>query len=163
MKNKIPILLTLALIVLSLNSCKKEIYVYDVNTQVVEAVDLNKNRQKTPEQYISVLYANLFQKGLSANALVDISNVIQSIGDKQIAYEMLLSNFMNMTGLQIPSNEAMRADIPAFVRETYKRFYVRYPTQAELYWFVQFIENHPNLSSEVIFLSFALSNEYYFY
>lgn len=162
MKTKFTFISTL-LLVFVFSACKKEHYVYDINSQNVEAVDLNKNRQKTPEQYISVLYANLFQKGLSANALVDISQIIQSIGDKQIAYEMILSNFMNLPGLQIPSMEGMRNDIPGFIRETYKRFYVRYPTQAEIYWFVHYIENRPNLTPEAIFLSFALSDEYYFY
>ena len=46
-------------------------------------------------QYISILYANLFQTALSSNELVEITNCIESIGDKEVAHEIVLSNFMN--------------------------------------------------------------------
>ena len=53
-------------------------------------------------QYISILYANLFQTALSSNELVEITNCIESIGDKEVAHEIVLSNFMNSQQVLIP-------------------------------------------------------------
>ena len=57
----------------------------------------------------------------------------------------------------------MRADIEQFVIKTYKRFYVRKPSEAEKTFFINYIESHPNITAEHLYFSFASSNEYYFY
>ena len=46
---------------------------------------LIRTKLKTPGQYISILYANLFQQALSANELVEITRCIESVGDKEIS------------------------------------------------------------------------------
>lgn len=114
-------------------------------------------------QYISILYANLFQTALSSNELVEITNCIESIGDKQIAHEIVVSSFMNSEDVTIPADSVMRADLNYFIEETYKRFYVRDITEAERKFFLDFFESNPNVSSEVVYMAFALSNEYQFY
>ena len=38
---------------------------------------------------------------------------------------------MNKPDVIIPSDEEMRGDINTFLQETYRRFYVRVPTEAE--------------------------------
>ena len=88
----------------------------------------------------------MFQKALSANELVEIKNCIESIGDKEVAHEIVLSNFMNKTGVTLPSDSLMRADINVFIEKTYKRFYVRDLTEAEREFFLNFFESHPNVS-----------------
>ena len=123
----------------------------------------NKNKLKTTHQYISIVYANLFQQALSANELVEISRCIESIGDKQVAHEIVLSNFMNKEGVIIPSDSVMREDLDLFIEETYKRFYVRDITEAEREFFINFFENNQNVSAEMVYMAFALSNEYQYY
>ena len=122
-----------------------------------------KDKLKSIGQYISILYANLFQKALSSNELVEITNCIESIGDKEIAHEVILSNFMNKSGVIIPSDSLMRADLDLFIEETYRRFYVRDITEAEREFFLNFFMSHPDVSSEMVYTAFSLSNEYQFY
>ena len=50
-----------------------------------------------------------------------------------------------------------------FVFETYKRFLIREPTEAEVTYFRNYITSDPNVSPELVYFSFALSNEYLFY
>ena len=146
-----------------ISSCKKDDIIYDVNQVNATSYNANKNKLKTIPQYISILYANLFQKALSANELVEITNCIESIGDKEVAHEIVLSNFMNQSGVTLPSDSLMRADLNAFIEQTYKRFYVRDLTEAEREFFLNFFESHPDVSVEMVYSAFSLSNEYQFY
>ena len=152
-----------AIMLITFASCKKEEPIYDVNQIQSTSYNANKNKLKSTAQYISILYANLFQKALSANELVEITRCIESIGDKEVAHEIVLSNFMNQTGVTLPSDSLMRADLDVFLEETYKRFYVRDITEAEREFFLKFFESHPNVSAEMVYSAFSLSNEYQFY
>ena len=145
------------------SSCQKDDIVYDINQLQSSSYNANKNKLKSVSQYISIVYANLFQKALSSNELVEITRCIESIGDKQVAHEIVLSNFMNEPDVIIPSDSIMRADLDLFLEETYKRFFVRDITEAEREFFLNYLNANPNVSSEMVYMSFALSNEYQFY
>ena len=158
--------LTSLLICFSLvfSACKKEEeIIYDVNQVNTNSYNSGKDKLKSISQYISILYANLFQKALSANELVEISNCIMSIGDKEVANEIILSNFMNKTGVIMPSDSVMRADLDAFLEETYSRFFIRNITEAEREFFKNFLATNPDVSVEMVYTAFSLSNEYQFY
>ena len=144
------------------SSCRKD-DVYELNEINATSYNANKNKLKSTNQFISIVYANLFQEALSANELVEISRCIQSIGDKQVAHEIILSNFMNKGGVIIPSDSLMRDDLDLFIEETYKRFFVRDITEAEREFFLSFFESHPNVSAEMVYMAFSLSNEYQYY
>ena len=70
---------------------------------------------------------------------------------------------MNKTDVIIPSDSIMRADLDLFLEETYKRFFVRNITEAEREFFLNYLNANPNVSCEMVYMSFALSNEYQFY
>ena len=156
-------LIFIIVLFLSISSCKKEDIVYDINELQSSSYNANKNKLKSIGQYISIVYANLFQKALSSNDLVGITNCIESIGDKHVAHEIVLSNFMNEQDVIIPSDSLMRADLDIFIEETYKRFFVRDITEAEREFFLNFLNTNPNVTCEMVYTSFALSNEYQFY
>jgi hypothetical protein len=137
--------------------------VYELNEINATSYNANKNKLKSSNQFISILYANLFQEALSANELVEISRCIQSIGDKEVTHEIILSNFMNKEGVIIPSDSIMRDDLNLFIEESYKRFFVRDITEAEREFFLSFFESHPNVSAEMVYMAFSLSNEYQYY
>jgi hypothetical protein len=145
------------------NGCTKEDDSYLVNNEVLLPANAFKNKLKTDQQYAAILHANLFQEALSANELYDIAQCIESIGDKEVAREVLISNFMNKQGVQMPLDSVMRADIDGFVFDTYKRFLVREPTEAEITFFRNYILSDPNVTPELVYFSFSLSNEYMFY
>lgn len=145
-------------------SCNKQPPVaYQVLTENVTKSSANKAKMKSEEQYISILYANLFQEALPANKLVEITNLISSIGDKEAAHELVISNFMNDPNVKMPKDDYMHKNPEKFIIETYERFLVRAPSEAEKTYFVNYIKSKPQLTVEMVYTSFALSNEYLYY
>ena len=122
-----------------MSSCKKE-DVYELNEVQLSSYNANKDKLKSSNQFISILYEfNLFQEYYQLNELFEISKCIQSIGDKEVAHEIVFSNFMNKNGVIIPSDSIMREDLDLFIEETYKRFFVRDITEAEREFFISFL------------------------
>jgi len=163
--NNMRKLTVLTLCISILFSCKKEQKdpVYQLNDVYATPFNANKNKLKTTHQYILIMYANLFQKALSPNQLVEITRCIESIGDKQLAHEVVLSNFMNRQDVILPSDSLLQANPSFFIEETYKRFFVRDITEAERTYFMNFFNTHPNVTVEMVYTAFALSNEHQYY
>jgi len=136
---------------------------YVVNPLTSLPPNAGKTKQKTNQQYVAILHANLFQVALSANQIFEISQCIESIGDKEVAREVIISNFMNEVDVIMPSNEVMRADLRSFIIGTYNRFLVRNPTESEITYFQNYIGGNPNVTPELVYYSFSLSNEYLYY
>ncbi|MDA9066491.1 hypothetical protein N9K26_01670 [Flavobacteriales bacterium] len=158
----------LILFALGLSNCKKETLedkVFQVNKVKLYPSASSKIKEKTESQWIAVLYTNLFQQALSAGDIYRAGQCITSIGDKELAREVIISNFMNSTSPipQIPTNGDMRADINKFIKDTYERFLIRRPTEGEKQYFRNEITNDPLRTAEIVYFSFALSNEYLFY
>lgn len=147
------------------SSCKKQEtkYEYDVNNENVLPNNVSKTRVKTTDQYVAILYANLFQKALSSNNLFTISQCFESVGDQILARQILIANLMKKTGVIIPTVANMNANIEQFITDTYVRFYVRTPTEAEKLYLKTKIQADPNLTPELIYIAFALSTEYQYY
>jgi hypothetical protein len=150
------------------SNCKKETIedtVFEVNQVKLYPSASSKLKEKTESQWIAVLYTNLFQQALSAGEIYKAGQCITSIGDKELAREVIISNFMNFTSPLplIPTNTDMRSDIDRFVQETYERFLIRRPTEGEKQYFRNEIISDPSRSPEIVYFSFALSNEYLFY
>lgn len=145
-------------------SCKKEPEAkFVLNDVELYPNSAGKTKLKSNQQYVAILHANLFQTALSANDIFEIDNCIESIGDKELAREVIISNFMNDEGVIIPTVEEMNTDIDAFIVDTYVRFLVRFPTEAEKAYLRNFIITNPYVTPEIVYFSFALSNEYMFY
>ncbi len=152
-------------------SCKKTIVqdkvydnvIYDLGDKAVYSNSAEKTRQKTPTQFISILYADLKQTGISNNELNDLSVVNSAFGDKGLLNQVLISHYMNNTGVVLPTNAAMRADLDKFIDETFIRFYQRKPSSYEKYFFKNKIANDAAITPELVYSAFALSDEYWFY
>ena len=144
--------------------CTKEIHVqYQVNSAYIYESKAQKFKSKNEAEYISILYTGLYQKAIDPMELFQAQSVFYSIGDQNVAKEMLLSGYFNNPKIIIPSNSEMRNDIPSFITETYKRFYLRYPSEAEKVYFTNYIKNNPEVTVELIYTSFSTSDEYSFY
>ena len=162
MRTSIKLLFMLLLFVL-ISSCEEDVYeVYEVNSLDVLPVNADKDKAKSDAQYVSILYTNYFQTPIGPNKLLEALNAIRSIGDKQIAYDMIVSKYLNQSP-EMPSKAEMDADPEAFIRDTYFRFLTRQPTEAELAWMLNYVKNEPGLTPELVYLSFSTSNEYYYY
>ena len=144
-------------------SCTEKEYIYEIDTQTILPVNSEKDKGKTDVQYISILYTNLFRKAMSPNDMLDALRAIESIGDKQVAYDILVSKYMNTGEVVFPSKEEMRANPEQFIRDIYKRFFVRQPTEAELTWMKNYIQSRPDALPEHFYFAFATSNEHFHY
>lgn len=148
-------------------ACKKK----DANTYGVVDVNtygnnLNKDKDKSNIEFHSILTTNLFQKPSSINELSRIDRVMQSCGDKTLINEVIISNYMNSANVKLPSRQMMVDSTERFVEETYIRFFIRRPTEAEKTWFINFIQSNksnPNFRPELVYTAFAASDEYMFY
>jgi hypothetical protein len=147
-------------------SCKKQETVYGVQEVVVHGDNLEKDKSKSNIEFHSILSTNLFQKPASINELTRMDRVMQSCGDKTLINEVLIGNYMNTSNVKLPSRKRMTDSTERFVEETYIRFFIRRPTEAEKTWFVNFInanKSNPNFRPELVYTAFASADEYMFY
>jgi hypothetical protein len=155
------------LLLIGVSACKKK----DTNTY--EVVDTNtygdnldKDKSKSNIEFHSILSTNLFQKPSSINELSRTDRVMQSCGDKSLINEVIISNYMNSANVKLPSRKMMTDSTERFVEETFIRFFIRRPTEAEKTWFTNFInanKSNPNFRPELVYTAFAASDEYMFY
>ena len=145
-------------------ACKKEKQVTFgvVDRPVVEAKAL-KTKRKNDAEYISILYTNLYQTPVSPNQLYKTQNIIFSIGDRNVAVETVLSNYFNTSGPKIPANNTMRSNVDSFINATYKRFFLRFPSEGEKTFFRNYINTNPGVTVEMVYTAFAASDEYQYY
>ncbi|MFT6320336.1 MAG: hypothetical protein ACJAT4_001259 [Granulosicoccus sp.] len=92
-----------------------------------------------------------------------MAEVRASIGDKQMADEMILNDFINSGNANTPTDQEMRANVDQFIEDTYIRFFLRKPSLYEVLELKQEIEGDAALTPEMIYQAFALSNGYNFY
>lgn len=145
--------------------CKKENKYQDFELidQQVRSTSVDKNRLKTEAQYVSILNTDLTQKPITPVMLYKYVRVLESIGDRELASEIIVSNLVNDPNLKIPSDAYMREDLDKFIEETYVKFFIRYPTEAEKAYFKGYIGENPKITAEMVYSSFVLSAEYMFY
>lgn len=145
-------------------SCSRQVEVqYGVNDISVYESKSSKIKPKNEAEYISILYTNLFQEAISPLQLFQSQSVMYSIGDQNVAKELVLSNYFNTSSILIPSDLEMRASVEKFIEDTYKRFYLRKPSEGEKTYFIQYIQTHPELTVEMVYTAFAASEEYGYY
>lgn len=149
-----------------ISGCKKKeefTQVYELDAFNALPPNAGKLKTKTDEQYISILHANLFQVAISSKRLSEMTDAIYSVGDKEIAHELIVAKFMIDPGVKLPTNAEMRGDIDQFLEDTYKRFLVRNISEAERQWFKNYITSTPEVTVEFVYTAFALSDEYQYY
>jgi len=91
---------------------EKETLRYGLQDQVVYEDKTQKTKRKSESEYISILYTNLYQQPITPNQLYKTQQVVQSIGDRTLAWEMLLSNYFNKPGIQMPDELSATATMP---------------------------------------------------
>jgi hypothetical protein len=150
---------------MAFSSCKKQEGedIYRIDQQDVKKNYGDKNKLKNDLEYVSILYSDIFSKSITNSELNSISNVTLSAGDKQAVNELLLQNFLNDSGVDIPTDSEMRTDIDKFIADTYLKFYGRSPNEFEAFYLKNLIEKDEDISPELIYYSFGTSDEYRYY
>lgn len=161
--NKI-IIISAALFAIVFSSCKKEKdIVYGVNTVNVQQPGANKPNVKSTIEFISIAYSDLFGTTINANQLTELSLAYAGFGDKKFVEDMIIKNFLNKTGVIIPSTTQMNSDIGKFVKDCYRKFYNRDPNEFEQWQMTDYISNTSNITPELIYYAFMTSDEYRYY
>ena len=156
----------MGLLFLFLFSCKKDKqfdYIYDVNDVNVHQTGVSKPNVKSTIEFISIAYSDLFGTTISASDLTELSLCYLAFGDKKFIEDLIIRNFLNKTGVIIPTSTTMNADVPAFVQTTYRKFYNRDPNEFEKWQIVNYINSTPNITPELVYYSFMTSDEYRYY
>ncbi len=158
------LLFALLLVLLYTWGCnKEEIYTYGVNDVAVEQPGAVKPNVKSDLEVISIAHTDLFGTVISPNDLTDLATSYQAFGDKRLIIDMIILNFLNEPGVEIPSDADMRGDIEKFVQEGYNRFFVRQPTAFEEWFISDIIRNDTGITPELVYYAFMTSNEYRYY
>jgi hypothetical protein len=155
-----------AILVFAISCKKKDTNTYEVVNTKTYGDNLNKDKAKSNIEFHSILSTNLFQKPSSINELSRIDRVMQSCGDKTLINEVIISNYMNSSSVRLPSRQMMIDSTERFVEETYIRFFIRRPTEAEKTWFINYInanKSNPNFRPELVYTAFSAADEYMFY
>tara|TARA_Y100001954_G_scaffold105555_1_gene114696 strand:- start:55 stop:576 length:522 start_codon:yes stop_codon:yes gene_type:complete len=139
--------------------------VYGLEDVPLYTSSVDKNKQKTNTQYLSTIYSDLYQTSIPVNDVAELSKLLLASGDKIMMSELITNAFIHDGHVQslVPTQVEMNADIDAFIRSTYIRFYLREPTEFEKYYLKKIIDEDTGITPEIIYTAFATSNEYWFY
>ncbi len=147
----------------SLSACKKE----QVDVFVVDPVSVkqsgNKQNLKSDLQFLSIAYTDLFGNQISNRDLQALMAGYNSIGDKQVIIDRIVRKMLTNSGIDRPSSAEMRDDIESFVKASFQRFFVREPSEMEVWYFTSVIEKNPDIQPEEIYYVLMSSEEYRYF
>ena len=152
----------LFLVLLAITACKKDTF-YEVNPVDVSQTGADKPNLKSNIELISIAYSDLFGSSISQSQLNDLSGAYESFGDKNVLVEIIIKNMLNTPGVNLPAAPDMRADIPGFIDNTYRKLYNRQPNEFERWFLEDQIAKDTTLSPELIYYSMMTANEYRYY
>jgi hypothetical protein len=161
-KNKFAI--TISLLVVFFVSCKKENdFVYEVNDVNVKQSGAEKNNAKSTTEFITIAYSDLFGNAISQADLVKLNTVYAAFGDKKLIEDRIIRNFLNNSGVQIPSAVSVNGDTTKFIIQVYKKFYNREPNAFEAYYLKEQFRLNNSFTPLVVYYAFMTSDEYRYY
>ena len=154
------------LFIIPFEGCKKDTqkkYIYDVNSAPVAQAGVAKPNVKSTVEFISIAYSDLFGTTIDQAKLTSLGTAYNAFGDKKLIEDLIIRNFLNTTGVSIPTKVSMNANVPLFVTNTYKKFYNRVPNEFELWQLTNLITNDVSSTPELVYYAFMTSNEYRYY
>jgi hypothetical protein len=92
-----------------------------------------------------------------------MQRLLASFGDKNVIIERIAQNMLTDPLVNIPTDNVMRDNLPEFISETYNRFYTRQPSEAEIWYLQNLINNNAELTVVEVYYAFLTSEEYKYY
>jgi hypothetical protein len=158
MKNHL--LLGCLAILLLATSCQRKTYVFEVNDQLINTDQINKENFKAELTLLENAWTDLFNANMPGYIQSQVVTDLNSIGDKIVIVDRVLRHMLNRTEANLPANAAMRADLEGFVNNSYLKFYHRQPSPIELFKIKQLIEDDQAFRPEHLWMAILTSNEY---
>ncbi len=154
----------LLLLCLALGACKREVVEqYEINDVNLYSSASEKKNLKTDEQFISILYTDLFGKSIDNTELGKLNTAYTSMGDKSLVIDIIIRSMLSNSEAIVASSNEMRANPDEFIVETYKRFMVRQPNEQEKWFLRNKIEENTSLKPIDIYYALLTSDEYRYY
>lgn len=154
----------LILAIISLSSCKKEITnQYEINEVTLYSSASEKRNLKSNEQFISVMYSDVFDRTINTTQLNALNTLYTSFGDKSVAIDVLTKSLISNSDAQIPDKTDMLANKEQFIEDLFKRFYIRKPSAQESWFISNEIEKDTALVPLDIVYAMLTSEEYRYY
>lgn len=155
-----PKLLIICVLSVLVSSCQRDIIVYGITDQEVKIDAIDKENFRQELTIIKSAYADLFGESMTGNNLEQVVSCLSSTNDRSLVVDMTIRHLLNAENLHIPTNSAMRADIPSFVNDTYNRFFHRDANPFEAWKLADMITNLAALRPDEIYYAFMTSDEY---
>jgi hypothetical protein len=162
MKKLLKYSLLLVSVTLLFTACKKE-YLFGVDDVDVVQNSASKNNVKTTTEFVSIAYSDIYGSTIPQVYLTKLSLAYLAFGDKKLVEDIIIKNMLAAPGVQLPTQQAMLADVDLFVNNTYKKFYNREPGEFELWKMKQLIQADQTITPELIYYAFLTSDEYRYY
>lgn len=144
-------------------SCKKE----TENVYAIDPVHVSQTGQKgnfkSDLQFVSIAYSDLFGKQISVQELNALIGGYNAVGDKSLVIDLIIRNLFMQPGIIKTSQAAMQSDPETFIDDTFKRFFIREPSEMESWFFSNSIKSNPQLLPEDIYYSLMSAEEYRHY
>jgi hypothetical protein len=166
MTTRITFILVLLAFSTTFYSCKKEVikeYAYGVNDETVSMEGTKKPNLKTPTEFISIAYSDVFGSTITNEKLVNLTLAYNAFGDKKLIEDLIIRNFLNNSSAQLPTKAQMDADVDGFITSSYKKLLNRTPNEMELWQMKEYIKENSNSTPELFYYSILTSNEYRYY
>ena len=148
---------------LALTSCTERSTSFELDPIEIGVADDAKTRAKRQRQFLQTLYNHIYQAPLPPADAVALDELLRSIGDSQLAIEVVVAKMVADPNADLPSLTEMRNDPETFISDLYRRLYVRDASQAEKSWWVNYLETHPDVDVAQVVFSFVTANEYRYY
>lgn len=161
LRNKV--LWLLILISVAVSCTKEKDYIYEINPSNVEQQGSNKNTLKSPDQFISIAWQDLFGTNIPQNEMAKMTTVATAFGDKKVVEDLIIRNFLNKPGLQLPSSPSVNGDTAAFIKQVYMKFYNREASVFEEHYLKEQFRLNTSLKPEGLYYALMTSDEYRFY
>lgn len=151
------------LICLLLASCTEQTTSYQLDDVEIGVQDEAKTKAKRQRQFLQTLYNHIYQAPLPPAEAIALDELLRSIGDSQVGIEIVVAKMVNDPNARLPALQELRDDPETFIGSLYSRLYVRDATQAELSWWVNYLETHPDVDVAQVVYAFVTANEYRYY
>lgn len=144
--------------------CQKESQIiYQVNDVTVAKPSGEKGSVKTVAEFISIAYTDLFGQAILQSQLLELDLAYQGFGDLKLVEDLIIKNFLNDSGLDIPTDQEMRSNPAVFIQASYQKFYNRNPSEFEEWQLRSMIEEDASITPELVYYAMMTSNEYRYY
>lgn len=145
-------------------SCNKEV----VNVYEIDRVDLygsasEKKNLKNDEQFIAILYRDLFNESIGSDEMEVLFATYASVGDKPLIIDEIIKSLLSQSEVEIATMAEMRDDPDGFINDVFERFLIRKPTAQEAWFLETQIAQNPDLKPVDVYYALLTSQEYRYY